>query len=154
MTITKTRSLAFILLACLLTAYFLLDPMVSANTVTVSAEDFADGGDVSNMSFDLSANAPLIATRYIAGNGYVYWEPDIATLTLSNAEMNVVSDAAEAIIILPESDINIILEGNNFIGRTYTDDYDNDDDHHAEIIQQGEFLSCNRQVASSKSWKP
>jgi hypothetical protein len=71
-------------------------------------------------TLDLSSDTTTSAALYVAGDGYIFWEPTLdddgaittgGTLTLKDATIE--NDMDEPLITLPTGDVIIVLEGNN-----------------------------------------
>ncbi|NLW12066.1 MAG: hypothetical protein GX028_08650, partial [Clostridiaceae bacterium] len=143
MSMTKTRAFVIVLMMCFLMTNLLFGQTVSADPVSASSELYADGGSITNAGLDLSAeDAPTVPTRYVAGEGYIDWDPASSVLTMYNADVLINETAGplqKALITLPENDVTIILEGENSIMRNYPEGVSSEAEY-AELIQQGELV--------------
>jgi hypothetical protein len=85
---TKSRVFVIVLMMCFLMTNLLFGQTVSADPVSASSEPYANGGSITNAGLDLSAaDAPTVLTRYIAGVGYIDWDPASNVLTMHNADV-------------------------------------------------------------------
>lgn len=140
---TKSRAFVIVLMMCFLMTNLLYVQTVSADPVSASSEPHANGGSITNAGLDLSAaDAPIVPTRYVAGEGYIDWDPVNNVLTMHNADVLINENATpleKALITLPERAVTIILEGENSIMRYYPEGVSSEADY-AELIQQGDLL--------------
>jgi len=143
MSMTKSRAFVIVLMMCFVMTNLLFGQTVSADSVSASSELYADGGSITNTGLDLSAeDAPTVPTRYVAGKGYIDWDPASSVLKMHNADVLINETDGplhKALITLPKNDVTIILEGENTIMRRYPEDTSSDADY-AELIQQGDLL--------------
>ncbi len=88
MGMTKKKVMTFILIVCLMNINMFGGSVLSAETISISSEPYADGGEILSEGLDLSAmDDPDVRTRYTAGEGFIYWDPDSGSLTFHNADV-------------------------------------------------------------------
>jgi len=93
------------------------------------------GGDIGNVGVDFTVDTPTVDTYYKAGEGYVIFSPTNGTLTMNNAAINV--DQEKPLIILPQSNLKLVLEGENTLTNL------NHSQNVVAAIQQGEVLESS-----------
>lgn len=121
----------------------------STGTIRIGERDIAivngvlypDGGDISDVGVDFTENTPTADTYYKAGNGYMIFSPTNGTLTLHNVEIDV--DNEKPIITLPQSNIKLVLEGENSLINMDTSETG------ATAIQKGEVLEFDGSLSAT-----
>lgn len=91
-----------------------MDGTIYIPMVTIDGVDYQIIDDITKKGVDLCGfNEPPIPVAFKAGDGYVIYNPDTATLALNNATID--TSASHPLINLPLKDVKIKLVGDNFL---------------------------------------